>query len=167
MIEQQAQCFTETLVPALARHGVVLARWEQLDGAQRDECSRYFSTRTCTRPPRSRPWVSIRRIRFKPVVQLGVHVTPAPARPKAPNSGACQDPRPVYRSGSRICVGARVAAGDKLFVSLEDLIRHNAGKLFPGMEIGGDTLFRIYSQRPTSTRRARGGPARGGRGRAA
>jgi len=139
MIEQQAQCFTETLVPALARHGVVLARWEQLDGAQRDEASRYFDANVSPAltplgfdPAHPFPFMSNQSSNWGFTLRQPGSSEPIPVRVKIPTG------LPQW-----ISIGAGVAAGEYLFVSLEDLIRHNAGKLFPGMEIGGDTLFRI------------------------
>ena len=42
MQRQQAECFSEVLVPALAGHGIVLAPWEQLSTTQREEAGAYF-----------------------------------------------------------------------------------------------------------------------------
>ncbi len=42
-----------------------------------------------------------------------------------------------------VALKSDLAPGERLFLGLEDLIRYNAFKLFPGMEIVSSTLFRI------------------------
>jgi len=37
MLSKQARCYTDVLLPALARHGIVLATWDPLTPAQREE----------------------------------------------------------------------------------------------------------------------------------
>jgi polyphosphate kinase len=41
-IHQQAECFCTHIIPALAKHGIYLRRWEKLTPAQQAEASRYF-----------------------------------------------------------------------------------------------------------------------------
>src|SRR5882757_1574225 len=42
MLEAQARCFREQIVPALARHSVHLRHWEDLTPAQRGEANEFF-----------------------------------------------------------------------------------------------------------------------------
>src|SRR5580700_11985935 len=41
-LKRQADCFRNTLVPGLAKHGIHLRRWDELTAAQQDEASAYF-----------------------------------------------------------------------------------------------------------------------------
>ena len=42
MLHQQAECFRDSIVPALAQHGVHLRRWDDLTAGQKLEASAYF-----------------------------------------------------------------------------------------------------------------------------
>src|SRR5450432_362379 len=41
-LERQSACFRKSIVPGLAQHGVVLARWHDLTEAQKQEAAIYF-----------------------------------------------------------------------------------------------------------------------------
>src|SRR5262245_16756690 len=44
MLQRQAECFTNQIVPGLASHGIHLRCWEELTEAQRQELSAYFDS---------------------------------------------------------------------------------------------------------------------------
>src|SRR5262250_2760594 len=45
MLSQQADCYRKTVVPGLAKHGVLLRRWDELTARQQEEASEYFDSR--------------------------------------------------------------------------------------------------------------------------
>src|SRR3984893_787165 len=44
LLQQQADCFRNTIVPGLDQHGIALRRWDDLTPAQQDEAGVYFDT---------------------------------------------------------------------------------------------------------------------------
>ena len=139
MLADQARCYSQVLVPELARQGIVLARWEQLTGAQKEELSRHFDTNVSPAltplgfdSAHPFPFMSNLSTNWGFVLHKPGSDEYPPVRVKSPNV------LPQYVSPK-----VDVPAGERWFVSLEDLIRHNAAKLFTGMEIVSATLFRI------------------------
>jgi polyphosphate kinase len=138
MQRQQAACFTETLVPALLREGVRLATWDQLSPAQQLEAAAYFDTNVSPAltplgldPAHPFPFISNLSTNLGFVVRNPVSGEVLSVRVKIPTvlpQWVALTPDP----GMKYC-----------FLSLDAVIRNNAGKLFPGMDIVGDTLFRI------------------------
>jgi polyphosphate kinase len=43
MLRAQAECFRDTLIPELARHGIFLRDWEELTSLQEDEANLFFN----------------------------------------------------------------------------------------------------------------------------
>jgi polyphosphate kinase len=139
MLGQQAQCFSDVLVPALGAHGVVLASWAQLTSAQRAEASHYFDLNVSPAltplgfdPAHPFPFISNQSTNWGFVLRQDGTDEAVPVRVKIPTV------LPQW-----IALKADVLPEERRFVSLHDLIRHNAKKLFPGMVVGGGTLFRI------------------------
>ena len=138
MLLEQAACF-EGLRGALLEEGVRLARWEQLDDGQRAEVSAHFDahvspalTPLSLDPSHPFPFMSNLSLSWGFMLrdpQTGERV---PVRVKVPPT--IQQWLPV-RSG--------VAEGERCFVPLQEVIRYNAGKLFPGVSIEDATLFRV------------------------
>jgi len=138
MQRQQADCFAEILVPALRKHGVVLARWEELSAAQMDEASLYFDANVSPAltplgldPAHPFPFISNQSTNLGFVVRNPETGEIVPVRVKIPTvlpQWIALKPG----TGVRFC-----------FVSLHELIQNNATKLFPGMDIVGSSLFRI------------------------
>lgn len=138
MQRQQAECFTRVLVPALEREGVMLAAWEALSEAQRAEASLYFDANVSPAltplgldPAHPFPFISNLSTNLGFVLRNPVSGEVLSVRVKIPTV------LPQW-------VALRPeGAGKYCFLSLHELIRHNAAKLFPGMDVIGDTLFRI------------------------
>lgn len=138
MLAEHAACFV-ALRDELSAQGVVLAAWEDLDPGQRDEAGRHFDTQVspaltplgfdATHPF---PFMSNLSTNWGFVLRVPGDEALAQVRVKSPTA------LPQY-----VELKAGVPAGQRWFLSLEDLIRHNAAKLFPGMEIVSATLFRI------------------------
>lgn len=138
MLEQQATCYRE-LRRRLVAHGIVLADWEMLDAPQRDEAGRYFDVNVSPAltplgfdPAHPFPFISNLSTNWGFLLRTPGSDDIVPVRVKSPTV------LPQW-----IPIHANVQSGERRFLSLEDLIRHNAVKLFPGMEIESATLFRI------------------------
>jgi polyphosphate kinase len=139
MLSEQARCYTEILLPALARHGIVLATWDHLTTGQRDEASRFFDTSISPAltplgfdPAHPFPFMSNLSTNWAFVLRAEDSQEMRVVRVKIPAEIA-----------PWVGLKSDVAPRERVFVGLEDLIRHNAFKLFPGMEIVSATLFRI------------------------
>ncbi|MBL8541095.1 MAG: polyphosphate kinase 1, partial [Betaproteobacteria bacterium] len=139
MLAQQAHCYTEVLLPALTRHGIVLAGWDRLTAAQREEASRFFDANVSPAltplgfdPAHPFPFMSNLSTNWAFVLRAGDSQEVRVVRVKVPSEIAAW-----------VALKSDVEPGERVFLGLEDLIRHNAFKLFPGMEIVSSTLFRI------------------------
>ena len=138
MLEQQAACF-ERLRPALAEHGVRLADWDELGDEQRAEASDYFDqhvspalTPLSLDPSDPLPFMSNLSTSWGFVLRDPETPDPVIMRVKVPSN------LPQW-----IALKSGVPAGERCFVALQELVRHNAYKLFPGVTIEHATLFRI------------------------
>ena len=138
LLAQQAACFRE-LCGELSRHRIVLAEWEDLTAAQRAEASAHFDANVSPAltplgfdPAHPFPFISNLSTNWGFVLRAPGTEDRLPVRVKSPTELPQWMPLTVD-----------VAPGERKFVSLEALIRNNAAKLFPGMEIVSATLFRI------------------------
>jgi polyphosphate kinase len=138
MLDEQAACYTQVLRPRLAEHGIRLVGWDDLDAAQRDEASAVFER-------------DISPV-LTPLSLDAAH--PFPYVSNLSTSWAFQLEDPV--SGEAVLVRVklptdlpqwlRLRAGDSsewVFVSLDQVIRANAERLFPGMIVASASLFRV------------------------
>ena len=138
MLLQQAECFAD-LRQRLIRHRIRLASWEELTNAQRAEATDYFErnvspalTPLSLDPAQSFPFMSNLSTSWGFAIRDPETAERVLVRVKVPGSLPRWLP---LRSG--------VAAGERCFVSLQELLRHNAERLFPGVEIEAATLFRV------------------------
>jgi len=138
-LQRQAQCYREVIVPGLAKHGVFLRNWSELTAGQRDEAGRYFDsnlspalTPLVIDPVHPFPFLSnlskslVFRLRDVPKGESMF------ARVKVPE---------VLKQWVPLTVD--LEAGQKLLVSLTDVIRGNLEKLYSGMDISGVTVMRL------------------------
>src|SRR3974390_878030 len=44
MLAEQAQCYRQSVIPGLARHGILLRHWDELTRRQQEEASDYFES---------------------------------------------------------------------------------------------------------------------------
>jgi len=138
MLVQQADCF-ESLRELLSARGVRLANWSELDEAQRAEASEYFDhhvspalTPLSLDPSHPFPFMSNLSTSWGFVVRDPDSPDTVNVRVKVPTT------IPQW-----IALRSGVAEGARCFVSLQDLVRENAHKLFPGVTIEYATLFRV------------------------
>jgi polyphosphate kinase len=130
-----ADCFERDLRPALAEHGVRLISVASANAAERAQLgelfeNQIFPTLTPLVIGHGRPFPYISNLSLS----LGV---------------VLRDPDQEAEVVARVKVPKELLRrflplGDgSTFVSLEDVIAHNLGALFPGMEIVGHALFRV------------------------
>jgi len=139
MLAQQATCYLDTLVPALAKHGVHLESWVGLTVAQREEASVHFDQNISPA--------------LTPLGLDATHPFPFMSNQSTNWGIVLRDPATNELSTVRIKIPTGISAwvvlatdvgpGERLFIQLDDLVRANAHKLFPGLEIVDATPFRI------------------------
>jgi polyphosphate kinase len=138
MLLQQAECFAD-LRQRLVRHRIRLAGWDELKPGQRAEATEYFDrhvspalTPLSLNPSHPFPFMSNLSTSWGFVIRDPETSDRVLIRVKVPTTLPQWLP---LRSG--------VEPGERCFVSLQELVRQNAGRLFPGVEIEGATLFRV------------------------
>jgi polyphosphate kinase len=138
MLLQQAECFAD-LRQRLVRHRIRLAAWDELTPGQRAEATEHFErhvspalTPLSLNPSHPFPFMSNLSTSWGFVIRDPETAERVLVRVKVPTSLPQWLP---LRSG--------VEPGERCFVSLQELLRQNAGRLFPGVEIEGATLFRV------------------------
>lgn len=139
MLRQQADCFLGSIVPELARHGVQLRRWDELTPAQQDEAHVYFDaqvspalTPLAIHPTQPFPFFSHGSLSLAFVLHDPIRGESLDARVKVP-----------AELPSWIALSVGVPPGERLLVRLHEVIRENASKLYPGMQLSSPTLFRL------------------------
>ena len=138
MLDEQAGCYTQVLRPRLAEHGIRLVGWDDLDAAQRDEASAVFES-------------DISPV-LTPLSLDAAH--PFPYVSNLSTSWAFQLEDPV--SGEAVLVRVKLptdlpqwlrvradGSSEWVFVGLDQVIRANAERLFPGMMVASASLFRV------------------------
>jgi polyphosphate kinase len=138
MLIQQADCFRR-LRPMLAARGVRLAAWEELSEEQRREACEYFDdhvspalTPLSLDPSHPFPFMSNLSTSWGFVVRDPATPDTVNVRVKVP-----------AKIAQWVQLRTGVAEGERCFVALYELMRHNAHKLFPGVRIEHATLFRV------------------------
>jgi polyphosphate kinase len=139
MLAAQAACYSRELLPALREHGIVLAAWHELSDAQRVELGRHFDAHISPAltplgfdPTHPFPFMSNLSTNWGFVLRAPGSDEYVPVRVKSPT---------VLQQ--YVALKTDVPAGERWFVDMESIIRYNATKLFPGMEIVNATLFRV------------------------
>ncbi len=138
MLDEQAACYAQVLRPRLAEHGIRLVGWDDLDDAQRDEASAVFER-------------DISPV-LTPLSLDAAH--PFPYVSNLSTSWAFQLEDPV--SGEAVLVRVKLptdlpqwlrvgadGSSEWVFVGLDQVIRANAERLFPGMIVASASLFRV------------------------
>ncbi len=138
MLLQQAACFAD-LRERLVTHHVRLADWSELSDAQQAEAGEYFErhvspalTPLSLNPAESFPFMSNLSTSWGFVIHDAEAGERVMVRVKVPSN------LPKW-----LPLREDVPGGERCFVSLQELLRHNAGRLFPGVEIEEATLFRV------------------------
>jgi polyphosphate kinase len=139
MLAEQATCFTTVLRPRLARHGIHLVDWADLTQEQRQEGSRVFDQEispvlTPLSLDSAHPFPYVSNLSTSWAFRLEDPVTDESVlvRVKVPSE------LPQW-----LRIRTDVAADERVFVGLDQVIAANAAKLFPGMQIESASLFRV------------------------
>lgn len=139
MLRRQAECFTQTIVPELARHGIALRNWDELTAGQKEEASRYFEsslspalTPLVIDPAHPFPFLSNLSTSLTFLLHDPGHNESIYARVKVP--GILKQWIPIE---------ADLAPGGRLFVPLYEVIRGNAHRLYGGMTLTAATVVRL------------------------
>jgi polyphosphate kinase len=139
MLAQQARCFNE-LRARLVEHGIVLADWDDLTPAQRAEVGDYFDRNVSPAltplgldPAHPFPFMSNLSTNLGFVLRQPDTDEYVPVRVKIPTM------LPPW-----VPLKSDVPPAERRFVSLEQVIRAAADKLFPGMEVVDATVFRLF-----------------------
>jgi polyphosphate kinase len=132
-MERHARLFREDLVPALAKEGIELVRWPDLDRDEQKFCKRLFKERVfpvltplAVDPAHPFPYISGLSLNLAVLVRNPKTRKEHFARVKVP---------PIF---SRF-----VPLGNQRFVPLEDVIGEHLKRLFPGMEVLEVHTFRV------------------------
>jgi polyphosphate kinase len=139
MLQRQAECYRQTLVPELARHGVLLRNWQELTDSQQQEAIRYFDvslspalTPLVIDPVHPFPFLSNLSTSLTFLLRDRDQSEPIYARIKVPG---------VLKQWVQLTDG--VGSEERLFVPLHEIIRGNAHRLYRGMELTAATLVRL------------------------
>jgi polyphosphate kinase len=139
MLQQQADCFKSVLMPALAKEGIFLLRWEDLTDAEREASTNYFRanvfpvlTPLAVDPGIPFPFISNLSTSLAVVLHHPERDENLFARVKVPEVL----PKWVPVSGSE-------HGGPQRYISLMTLIRQNLHDLFPDMALVDVMPFRV------------------------
>ena len=147
-------CFEQRLRPALARHGVRVVGFEELDERQRAHLAKHFQqvifpalTPLAVAPGRPFPYISNLSLSLAVLVRDPVNDQTVFARVKVPTEIL---PRFIAvepgGAGSGVSTQSGGSAGNAqgvTLVPLEQVIAHHLDALFPGMEIVDYNVFRV------------------------
>jgi polyphosphate kinase len=133
LASRHASVFRDDIVPKLAKEGIELVRWEDLDREEQRYCKRLFKERVfpvltplAVDPAHPFPYISGLSLNLAVLVRNPKTDKEHFARVKVP---------PIF---SRF-----VSLGNQRFVPLEDVIGEHLKRLFPGMEVLSVNTFRV------------------------
>ncbi|MHB1251265.1 MAG: polyphosphate kinase 1 [Acidimicrobiales bacterium] len=133
LVERQDRIVLDTLLPELAKSGIEVVHYDELNEQERDVLTTYFNenvypvlTPLAVDPGHPFPMISNLSLNIAVSVLDELTGEERSARVKVPNSL----PRFLPAAENRWCL-------------LEDLIMANIGRLFPGMSVGRADLFRV------------------------
>jgi polyphosphate kinase len=133
LASRHALVFREDVIPALAKEGIEVVRWEELDREEQKLCKKLFKDRVfpvltplAVDPAHPFPYISGLSLNLAVLVRNPKTDKEHFARVKVP---------PIF---SRF-----VPVGNQRFVPLEDVIGEHLKRLFPGMEILSVNTFRV------------------------
>ncbi len=133
LVERQDRIVLDTLLPELAKSGIEVVHYEELNEQEREVLTTYFNenvypvlTPLAVDPGHPFPMISNLSLNIAVTVLDELTGEERSARVKVPNSL----PRFLQAAQDRWCL-------------LEDLIMANISRLFPGMSVGRADLFRV------------------------
>jgi polyphosphate kinase len=144
-----SECFEQRLRPALARHGVRIVGFNELDERGRAYLAKHFQrvifpalTPLAVAPGRPFPYISNLSLSLGVLVRDPVNDQTVFARVKVPTEIL---PRfiAVETDAGNGGINGGADGGGATLVPLEEVIAHHLDALFPGMEIVDSTVFRV------------------------
>jgi polyphosphate kinase len=133
LVERQDRIVLDTLFPELAKNGIEVVHYRDLDDDEKKRLTKYFDenvypvlTPLAVDPGHPFPMISNLSLNIAVTVRDESTAEERSARVKVPNSL----PRFLQVAENRWCL-------------LEDLIMENLDRLFPGMHVGRADLFRV------------------------
>ncbi len=139
MLDKQAKCYRETIVPGLAEHGIAIRRWDDLTPGQQEEASRYFDldvspalTPLVIDPAHPFPFLSNLSTSLVFRVRDLDHAESIHGRLKIPGD-----------LKQWVSLKTDIKADEQLLVPLHEVIRGNVERLYNGMAITAITVVRL------------------------
>jgi polyphosphate kinase len=139
MLCEQSKCYRDSVIPALAEHGILLLGWDDLSDEQKEEAGAYFDnnvsaalTPLVINPEHPFPFLSNLSTSLTFRLEDRERCEQMVARMKIPSG---------LKQWVPLSVGLK--PGQRLLVPLREVIRGNIEKLYSGMIISGMTLVRI------------------------
>jgi polyphosphate kinase len=133
LVAEAYRTFSDEVRPAMAEHGIVILRWDELNEDERDRMHQLFEDRIfpvltplAVDPSHPFPYISGLSVNLAVLV-------------RNPDTGA----RQFARVKVPTLLSRFVALGNDRFVPLEDVIARHLGQLFSGMEIVAHSTFRV------------------------
>ncbi|MCL2804158.1 MAG: RNA degradosome polyphosphate kinase [Micrococcales bacterium] len=148
LVGRQVACFDQQIQPELAKHGISLVHWDQLETSEHDRLAKYFRRRIfpvltplAVDPAHPFPYISGLSLNLV-VILKGESGKALFARVKIPETL----PRFIAvdaKGKAREPGSAALGRGPAHFVPLEDVVSNHLDELFPGMEIESHYTFRV------------------------
>ncbi len=138
-LARYAHLLAGVLLPALAREGIAIRRYADLEAPRRADLERFFFDRvfpvlTPLAVDRGHPFPYISNL----TLSLGVEMYEATADGPIMRFARVKVPQSLPR-----LVPVAAGDGESHYVMLEDVIAHNLGALFPGLDIRASYCFRV------------------------
>lgn len=133
LMQRQAHCFTDEILPALAEEGIEMVRWKDLKAAEKKEMAQFFDNRIfpvltplAVDPAHPFPYISGLSLSLAVIVRNPETGAELFARVKVPEM-----------------LDRFVQVGPQRFTPLEDVISAHLDRLFPGLEVQQHHTFRV------------------------
>src|SRR5215475_6108917 len=139
MLEKQARCYRQTIVPGLEEQGVFLRYWSELTPGQQQEAGKYFDSQLS---PALTPLVIDPVHPFPFISNLSTSLA---FRLRDVEKGESMFARVKIPSVLKqwVPLTTDIEPGQRLLVPLSEVVRGNLHKLYSGMEISDVTLVRL------------------------
>src|SRR4029078_12149457 len=132
-MERHARLFREELVPQLAKEGIELVRWADLDREEQKQCKRLLRDRVFTV--------------LTPLARDAAHPFPYISGLSLNLAVLVRNPKTGKEHFARVRVSPFLArfvpVGEQRFVPLEDVRSEHVKRLCPGMDLLGVHTFRV------------------------
>jgi polyphosphate kinase len=139
MLEQEAESFTNVLLPALADHGIHLLEWAALSESQRQTANRFFMANVF---PVLTPLAMDPGHPFPFLSNLSTSLGIVLRRPDLEHTLFARVKVPSTLS-QWVALETDSEVDGHVYIRLHEVIRENLHELFPGLEIVDVTAFRV------------------------